>query len=168
MHINRMELVWGDVSKTDNIIQKTLAEISSISSHFNQSGMRTAELQTIAKEKGLHLSKLPKLFTIRWTEFSATIVNSMLRSWEALMNYFDKNKSDDSTANGFYLFLSRINNLRVFAFLADLLHIYSRYQKKLQGDNLTIVTLVESINSLLNALSKLKKWLPPRWMGRCA
>lgn len=50
-------------------------------------------------------------------------------------------------------------NLKNFKWLhfADLLHIYSRYGKKIQSDQLTIVSLVRSIRSLKNALIELKQ-----------
>lgn len=81
---HRLELVWGDVCKIHTLINATLTELSSISSFFHQSGLRTSAIKQIAIANGLHFSKLPKLFTIRWTEFSATIVDNLLRSWQAL------------------------------------------------------------------------------------
>lgn len=154
---HRMELVWGDVCNIHSIINNTLNEISSISSYFHQSGLRTNELRLIAAEKKINLTMIPKLFTIRWTEFSATIMNNILQSWSAVMSYFDANKDNDSKANGYFLFLSKIENLRNIAFLADLLHIFSRYQKRTQNNNLTIVSLVQGIHSLRSTLVTFKE-----------
>lgn len=47
---HRMELVWKDACRAHSIIEKTLNELSSISSYFHQSGLRTNALKKIANE----------------------------------------------------------------------------------------------------------------------
>lgn len=154
---HRMELAWGDVCKSHVIIENTLKSVSSISSHFHKSGLRTSALKTVAKEHNMNLTVLPKLFTIRWTEFSFDILNSVLRSWHALVTYLDINNDNDSTELGYLRFLTKFENLQVISFLADLLQIYSRFHKKIQRDKLTIVNLMQSIRALKNALFDLKQ-----------
>lgn len=75
-------------------------------------GLHASALKKIAADNGLEDLALPKLFTIRWTEFSTTIINSMLRSWRALMMYFDAKKDEDATAKGYFKFLSNVENLQ--------------------------------------------------------
>lgn len=154
---HRMELVWGDVCKSNAIIENVLNKISSISSYFHKSAIRMSALKKIAAENNLPMLTLPKLFEIRWTEFSHTIINNLLRSWYVLMLYFDVNKETNATDMGYFRFLSKIENLRVITFIADLLQIYSRYQKKSQDDKLTINSLVQNIRSLQNALIGLQE-----------
>lgn len=153
---HRMELVWNDVCQSHAIINKVLNQISSMSSYFHKSGLKTSELRDIAKERNLDFLLIPKLFTIRWTEYSFTIVDNFLTSWEVFMIYFDSHKDTDPIAMGYLNFFSKIENLRVIAFLADLLQIFSRYHKKIQSDNATIVSLVQHLRSLQNALVSLK------------
>lgn len=154
---HRMELVWGDTCKAHVAINKILNEVSSISSYFHQSGLRTSALKKVAEENNFKFLSLPKLFTIRWTEFSASIIENVLRSWRALVAYFDKNKEDDCVVMGYFKFLSKIDNLRIMSFLGDLLQIYSRHHKRLQDDKLTIVSLMQSVRSLRNALNDLEE-----------
>lgn len=153
---HRMELVWEDVCGTHTIIGTILSKLSSISTHFHKSAIRTNALKQIATENNLHVTRLPKLFTIRWTEFSFSILNNFLRSWNVLMIYFDSGKETDAVDLGYFRYLSNIENLRI-TFLCDLLQIYSRYHKKTQDDNLTIFSLVQSIRSLENALVYLQE-----------
>lgn len=148
---HRLELVWGDVCKAHAVINKTLSEVSSMSSHFRLSALRTSALKKVATENNFDLLSLPKLFTIRWTEFSATIIENVLRSWRALVTYFQINKDVDCTDMGYFNFLTKVENLRIMSFLGDLLHIFSRHQLRLQSDKLTIVSLMESIHSLENS-----------------
>lgn len=158
---HRIELVWGDVTHSHAVIDEILNRLSSISSYFHKSGVRTSELKKIATDNKLDVLSLPKKFTIRWTEFSYTMVNSFLRSWHALVIYFNTNKRNNAINVGYFKFLTKLENLRAAAFIADLLHIYSRYQKKIQSDKLTIIDLAKSIHSLENALIDLKAKLHP-------
>lgn len=105
-------------------IGKTLNMISNMSSHFYTSGQRTNALKRISKEKNLHLLMLSKLFTVRWTEFSCTIINNLLLSWHVLMIYLDAKKKANATEIGYYKFRSKLENLKVITFLADLLQMY--------------------------------------------
>lgn len=58
---------------------------------------------------------------------------------------------------GYFRFLSKLENLKVITFLADLLQIYSRYHKKTQDEHLTIASLTQSNRSLRNALNDLRE-----------
>lgn len=152
---HRMDLVWGDVSKSHKIITKTLGVLSSIASYFNYSGLRNAELNEIAVENSLQLVSLPKIFEIRWTEFTHSLVNNILRSWNALVIYFSRNEAD-ATCSGFATLLTKLENLKTVAFLADILCVFQRYHKKVQSDDLTLLSLVIHLNSMQTALENMK------------
>lgn len=73
------------------------------------------------------------------------------------MLYLDDNKEANATEMGYYKFLSKLENLKVITFLADLLQIYSRHHKKTQDKRLTIVSLSQSNRSLQSALTNLRE-----------
>lgn len=102
------------------------------------------QLKKIALEGKLDLLSLLK-----------KLVFNILRSWQTLMTYFKENEDNDSEAKGFFIFLSKVENLRFIAFLAYLLQIFSRYHKKFQDDRLTIISLIQSIHTLQNCLVNL-------------
>lgn len=79
--------------------------------------MQTEELKQIAKERGLKLLSIPKIFKVRWTEWTYTTVVNILTSWNALMIYFQEN-NDNATAAGFFTFFSQYEN-RTYEFQAD-------------------------------------------------
>lgn len=153
---HRTELVWSDVCKSHTIVDKVLNQLSSISSYFHKSGLRSNALKEVAKHHKLNILTLPKLFEIRWTEFSCTLVNNFLQSWQVLMHYFDANKETSAIEMGYFKFLSKIEILKAIAFIADLLHIFSRHHKTTQDNTLTIVSLMKHIRSLQNALTDLR------------
>lgn len=126
---HRMELVWGDLTNRVKEVRKSVEMLSSIASYFHESGLRTQELKQIATERGLKLLSIPKIFKIRWTEWTYTTVVNLLKSWNVLMIYFDKNKND-AKVSGYLTFLSKLENMKLIVFLCDILQIYKRYQKQ--------------------------------------
>lgn len=153
---HRMDLVWTDSANSEILIKNTLNILSSIASYFHNSSVRSEELKEIASEESLTLLKIPKIFEIRWTEWTYSTVTSVLKSWNVLMLYFKKNKETSAQARGFFLYLSKFENIGLITFLADVLHIYHRFQKSVQRNDLNIFMLTKYINLLEQNLTKLK------------
>lgn len=152
---HRMELVWGDATKNVKEVRNTLDILSSIASHFNESAMRLEDLKKIATDHQLKLLKIPKVFGIRWTEWTHTTLLNLLKSWQAIVMYCEWEGSN-ATATGFGNFLTNLQNMKLITFLADLLNVYKRYHKHVQGDKLTIVSLAKYIESLKKSLHQLQ------------
>lgn len=150
---HRLELVWGALTNRVPEVKKVLSVISSISTHFRE--LRTEELKKIAEDNKLKLLSIPKIFTIRWTEWTYKTILSVLKSWNAIMIYCSS--ADNATATGFHTYLSNLENLKLIVFLADLLQIYQRYHKHVQDDKLTIVSLGKYIKMLKLSLQQLEK-----------
>lgn len=105
----------------------------------------------IAKENDLKVCKLPKIFTIRWSEFSFTLLRNILISWKALVLYFGRYSKDDDCM-GYLRYLTKLENLELIAFVGDVLFSFKRFQKKIQSDRLTIISLKSHITSLTKSL----------------
>lgn len=67
---HRLELIWGDLTNRVSEVEKVVNTISKIASHFRESGLRTEELKKVAEENQLKLLSIPKIFAIRWTEWT--------------------------------------------------------------------------------------------------
>lgn len=52
-------------------IGKLLSVLSKVSSYFNQSGLRFAELKQRGKTNKITVFQIPKIFEVRWTEYSS-------------------------------------------------------------------------------------------------
>lgn len=148
---HRSELAWKSVADKVPEVEEIFNKIVAIGTHFHTSAMRQAELKQIADENGLNLKHLPRLFTVRWTEFSHTLLDSYLISWHAIVLYSEK-----FADNSFMRFLTNYKLLKVIAFLADLLIVYSRFQMKLQSDNLHIVSMHHVLIATTEELRQLK------------
>lgn len=153
---HRLDLVWKDLTNSTKDVKRMLDILSSIASYFNQSSVRSEKLKKIAKEKSLKLLSIPKIFEIRWSQWTFTTVLNILKSWNALMAYFEVVSKGDKEATAYETFLSDVTNLKLITFIADVLHVYQRYQKHLESDSLTIVSLVKHIRGLKTTLNDFK------------
>jgi len=122
---HRSNLAWKSVSESVRELKHIVVELVAISSFFHTSGLRTRELICIAEEKKLNLMRLPKLFEVRWSEFTYDLLNSILVSWNVLVLYFMK--STEKSSIGFKNFLTNYDNIYIIAFTADLLFLFSNY-----------------------------------------
>lgn len=84
---HRFELIWNDLTNRVREVRNILSIVSSISSHFRESGLRTEELKRIAAEHNLVCLRIPKDFSIRWTEWTYISMIAMLKSWKAIVKY---------------------------------------------------------------------------------
>lgn len=152
---HRLELVWGDLTAKVPEVKNALSIISSISTHFRESSMRTEELKSIAAQNQLKFVLIPKIFKIRWTEWTYKAIDSVLKSLRAILKYCEF--AGNATATGFETFLTNLQSLKLIFFLADLLQIYQRHHKNVQRDDLTIVSLAKYIGSLKSSLEELQR-----------
>jgi hypothetical protein len=137
--VHRSNLAWKSARTSVVEVEHTFQTLVGLSTFFHSSGLRSRELKDVAETNNCCLNTLPPLFEVRWTQFNYSLVNSVLTSWECLVLFFKKSK--DKEATGFLSFLLDSNNLTFLACLADILAVFSRYQKHLQSDRVTILTM---------------------------
>lgn len=101
----------------------------------------------------LKLLQLPKMFEVRWSQFTYSLFNNILTSWTCLVKLFQGSK--DNLYIGHYQFLKNEFNIRLMSILSDVLYIFSRYQKQLQSDDLHIISMYEKTN---NFIKKIETW----------
>lgn len=98
---------------------------------------------------------MPKIFKVRWTEFTYDLFRSILLSWNALVVYFKANESNAKCA-GYLKFLTSLEYLKCIAFVGDLLLSFKKIQKRLQSESLTIISLVEYVRDQFNSIASFK------------
>ena len=155
--VHRSQLAWKSITGKYGIneISHLIQTLSGISSFFHTSGVRTRELNALAVKQGLKCCALPRVFEIRWTEFTLSLVNAILTSWHVLVLYF--RESEDKAAHGFLTLLTNKSVLELMAFVADVLAVFSRFQKKIQSDSVTLLNLDIETSLVTSNLAKLKE-----------
>lgn len=140
---------------------KILSILSTLACHFHNSAVRTRNLKEAAEENNLTLLAMPKLFNVRWTEFTHKLLHAVLVNWKAIVLYFQQNPDPKGVGAEFLKCLLNLDFMKIVAFLADVLFVFQRMQKKLQGDKLTLMTMQASVKSAISSLESLKEILIP-------
>lgn len=152
---HRAELAWKSTAKTVPETTEILSVLSSISTYFHYSALRTAELKKIASDHELKLLNIPKIFQIRWSQFTYTLLRSVLVSWKALVLYFEKHQ-DDAQCVGYLEYLTKLDNVKLITFLADVLFMFKRFHKKLQSDRLTLIEMKVHVTAISASLQDME------------
>lgn len=152
---HRSDLAFNDLSTAVPESSKILSILSRISSYFHTSAVRSSELKKIASSIGLALLSMPKIFTVRWTQFTYQLVRAISHNWHAIALYF--REQGDAQSKGFYKYVTNIENLKKLAFLGDVLFVFQRFQKRLQSDSLTILGLSTDVANVIETLQSLKE-----------
>jgi len=147
-------LAWHSVSETVTGVKHCFQNLIGLVAYFHTSGVRTRELKKLATDNHLKLLRLPTVYEIRWTEFSYALLNSVLVSWKSLVTYFQK--SNDVAAAGHMNFLTSFPNLQLLVFLADMLFVYARFQKRLQFDSTTLIDMNDAVTNVMSTVNSLK------------
>lgn len=79
----------------------------------------------------------------------------VLKSWNALVIYFQSHKQE-AEAVGYGNFLRSFEYMQLIVFVADVLLIYQRFNKKVQSDSLTIASLAKYVDTLRVKLNGLR------------
>lgn len=143
---HRSDLVLKDLKKKVLCVNSMIDTLKSISSHFHVSAMRTNALKNIAATEGTGLLNLPRFYEVRWAEFTSNLLRAVLVSWNTLVIYFSK--QTDAADKGFRDYLTNYDNLKLIALMADVMYLFTIFQKRAQANDLNIVSLVRHLNWL--------------------
>ena len=102
----------------------------------------------------LKVKHIPKYFEVRWTEFSYSLFSSILFSWQAIVKYLQH--TEDRSAQGHIKFLTDRTKFRTMCCVADVLQIYSRFQKAIQDNRVTYFDWDTRVCNLIEQLNKMK------------
>ena len=83
-------------------------------------------------------------------------MNSVLESWHALLVLYMQ-QSHDKQAEGFETLLTNKTNLELLAFIADVPAVFSRFQKKIQSNNVTLLDIQQEVTLVKTSISSLQK-----------
>lgn len=150
---HRADLAFSNVSDSVEEVSFVITDATALSTYFHCSSVRTRELHEVAVKEGLPVRRLPQYFEVRFCEFTYRLLSCILSSWRCIICYLTT--SADTAAAGHLRNWTDINKLKTACFLADVLLVYSRFQKSLQDNNFTLFDLaarVELIKSQLMAM----------------
>lgn len=159
--VHRSALAWNGLTKEKFKISEVESLIStcvSIVGYFHQSGLRTKELKDLATKYGKQFLQFPKYFEVRWTEFSYNLLQSVLKNYFSLVKFFEEKVKleKDNVAEGYLHFLKNFDKVKLLCFLTDLAFVFSRLQKSVQGDGVSIFDVQHHAEEFLINLKALE------------
>ena len=132
-----------------------IQRLCSLPTFFRSSAVRTRNLNEIAKNENTAVLAFPSVFEIRWAEFTSSLIETTLVSWKALVMYL-KDK-EGFKEKGFFNFLTCHSHLDLLSYLADVITIFARFQRKLQPDSKTSLDMDDHVKTVKDQLKKLKQ-----------
>lgn len=76
---------------------------------------------------------------IRWAEYSSNLIHAILVSWNTFFIHFSN--SNDLETKYYKEYLSNFQNLKLITFMADVMGLFTCFQKKIQADDLNVRSL---------------------------
>jgi hypothetical protein len=126
-----------------------------LATFFHTYGIRTHELAEIAKLQGLTIKHLPKYVDVRWTEFTYRLLSNRLYSWRAIVACMKSMMQTDSAAKGHLAALTDETKLKTTCLVADIRMLYSRFQKSIQDNDLTLLQLSKEVEDVKKSIKDL-------------
>lgn len=135
--VHRQNLAFRKMSKRHPEVGDLIKEATLVSSHCHSSSLRTFKISQIAvhyprykKEKCTRDQNFSKAkndfsyFEVRWTEFTNSMLEAILKNWRASMQYFVEEK--ETRLKNIWLDKDRIH---LTSLLSDMSFIYKCFQK---------------------------------------
>lgn len=144
---------YKDLCKSVPEIDHLVKKLSGIATFSHASAKHTTDLEKVGAKEGLTVRRIPKYFEVRWSEFTAALLDAILCSWQALAKFCEE--QHDTEGNKFLKLLANKDNILMMCFVADLLFLLKVFQKKLQRDSLIIVDIESEAEKFQKSLDKL-------------
>ena len=126
-----------------------------MSTFFRSSAVRTRNFYEIAKNENTAVLAFPSVFEIRWAEFTSSLIETTLVSRKALVMYL-KDKEGVKEKNSFN-FLTSHSHQDLLSYLTDVITIFSRFQRKLQSDSITLRDMDDHVKTVKDQPKKLRQ-----------
>ena len=151
---HRADLAFSSVSSSVSEVNTIIKDASALSTFFHTSAVRTKALQQIGERNGFVVKRLPSYFEVRWTEFTYRLLFNILSSWKAIVSYLQT--SDDSAAKGHLRNWTDLCKLKTVCLVADLLMVFSRFQKSPQDNAINVFDMESKVTSVKKRISEFK------------
>lgn len=160
---HRSDLTVKDLNKSVEEVPIIIHRLTSLASFIRRSHIRMDMLKKTAVTNGFRLLNLPKTYQVRWAEFTSSLINAVLISWQCLVTFLGEyarinEKQDDGfEAEAHRRFLTDIETLEMLAFLGDIYMIITIFQKKMQSNDLNIIDLKQHVDDTTAKLNDLRE-----------
>ena len=136
--------------------------LSAIYSYFAHSSVRTERLKLVFKVLNKKFIRLQKLFDIRWLS-RLEAVRAIVRSYDALVTYFNDQSTGDVTADGIAKRLKKYRFILSLHFLCDVLGTLGQLNKTFQMPTYHPCDAHRKVNEVIKTLENRYLQEQVRW-----
>ena len=136
--------------------------LRAIYSYFAHSSVRTERLKLVFKVLNKKFIRLQKLFDIRWLS-RLEAVRAIVRSYDALVTYFNDQSTGDVTADGIAKRLKKYRFILSLHFLCDVLGTLGQLNKTFQMPTYHPCDAHRKVNEVIKALENRYLQEQVRW-----
>ena len=136
--------------------------LRAIYSYFTHSSVRTERLKLVFKVLNKKFIRLQKLFDIRWLS-RLEAVRAIVRSYDALVTYFNDQSTGDVTADGIAKRLKKYRFILSLHFLCDVLGTLGKLNKTFQMPTYHPCDAHRKVNEVIKALENRYLQEQVRW-----
>lgn len=161
---HRLELSVNDALKSVNATNHFKSFLDEIYKLYSMSTKNKTQLENIAKSFGTELSKVGKVFTIRWVASSFKTISAVWKSYDSLASHFQAASKDESrSSTERQKFSSLLNHLlsvdfvMAMAIMLDVLEELSECSLALQANSMTISEAHRKLTLTCRVLSSFKE-----------
>ena len=137
--VHRSQLAFKDMTRDVPEVSVLISDCKAVTSYFNSSALRTKELKKAALDTDSEITQFPTVKDIRFTEYSHAMLSSILRNHKPMIRYLEASESAED--KGLLNKWLDEDTIRIAACLCDVLYLYKRFQKCIQGDHVTVFDL---------------------------
>ena len=81
---------YKDLCKIVPEIEHLVKKLSGIATFFHAVAKRTSDLEKVGEKENLTVHRIPKYFEVRWSKFTAALLDAVLCSWQALVKFSEE------------------------------------------------------------------------------
>jgi len=142
-----------DIPYLKDTFEKTFTDLFY---YFHQSSKRAGELTEIQKILNSPELKIKEVHEIRWLAFYDAL-NTVFRSWPALVKYFDAHKNDSKATRSLHEKLTDYRFLACCHMMKDIIGPLSQLCLIFQKQNLDLAAIQPAVKQVLSTLKEAKK-----------
>jgi len=153
--VHRSQLVFKDMTTGVPEARRVIDDCKAVTRFYNSSACRTKEFKKHAEELGVTVRQYPSVIDIRFTQYSNSLLSSILDNYRPMMRHLQTFSLKDAEEYGMLKKWINADTVHIAAILCDALYIYSRFQKKLQGNQVTLFDVESDRDKCVEDLRKL-------------
>jgi len=140
--VHRSQLAFKDMVVNISEVSHIISDCKGLVNYYNGSALRMKGIRNAALECRADIMAFPSVKDIRFTEYSYSMLLAVLTNYKSTMKHLESVM--DAEGKGLFEKWLDQDTVHAASVLCDALYVYKRFQKLIQGDQITIFDLQQT------------------------